>query len=407
VLVGQHVDGHDPFDEIAAAREVVGGAHRRGHPQALDVLDAWGSERRAALERLGVAEPVADAVEALFAPLPDPLALPGPLSHPAVLRDLGSREVFSANSLEGWVGCSYRWFVDHELSPQRLEPEADPLWIGGVVHEALEGLYRDPPGSDAVPRENDLGRWRSRFAELLDDAATSRTGVAPTPARRAALDRARVQVEAFLREEAECASEFRPRPELLEVSFGPFEGEDEDHEALRVGDVFLRGRIDRIDVARDGRSAIVRDYKTGKSVTPAGKFADEGTLQIQLYMRVARDQLGLDPVAGLYHPLGATRESDRRPRGLLDRDDERLAPLPAVRTDRVDRERFEEHLDDALERAAQAAREMRAGAIDRRPLNGECPKYCTFQTICRLERALGAVGKEGRGASSGADGDGG
>ena len=37
---------------------------------------------------------------------------------------------------------------------------------------------------------------------------------------------------------------------------------------------------------------------------------------------------------------------------------------------------------------------MRAGDIDRDPLNGECPKYCTFQPICRLERALGVVGQE-------------
>jgi hypothetical protein len=32
---------------------------------------------------------------------------------------------------------------------------------------------------------------------------------------------------------------------------------------------------------------------------------------------------------------------------------------------------------------------MRAGKIGRRPLNGKCPRYCTFQPICRLERALG------------------
>ena len=82
---------------------------------------------------------------------------------------------------------------------------------------------------------------------------------------------------------------------------------DETHleAALPLGDVELRGRIDRIDLAPDGRSAVVRDYKTGKSVTGASKFADKGTLQIQLYMLVAQRVLGLDPVGGVYHPLGA------------------------------------------------------------------------------------------------------
>jgi hypothetical protein len=40
---------------------------------------------------------------------------------------------------------------------------------------------------------------------------------------------------------------------------------------------------------------------------------------------------------------------------------------------------------------------MRAGRIRRDPLNGECPRYCTYQAICRLERALGDVGEESSG----------
>ena len=32
---------------------------------------------------------------------------------------------------------------------------------------------------------------------------------------------------------------------------------------------------------------------------------------------------------------------------------------------------------------------MRAGRIKRDPLNGICSEYCTYQPICRLERALG------------------
>jgi hypothetical protein len=44
---------------------------------------------------------------------------------------------------------------------------------------------------------------------------------------------------------------------------------------------------------------------------------------------------------------------------------------------------------------------MRAGLIARRPLGGKCPKYCTFQAICRLERAVGAVGEQnGNGGES-------
>ena len=62
---------------------------------------------------------------------------PGPLRVPAVLEALRERDVLSAGQLEGWLSCPYSWFVEHELRPQRLDPEGDPLWLGAVVHDAL------------------------------------------------------------------------------------------------------------------------------------------------------------------------------------------------------------------------------------------------------------------------------
>ncbi len=275
----------------------------------------WGFDRAGALARLGVPATRAAATLSLFDGVPDPNLLPGPLRAPMVVSELAARKVFSANSLEGWVECSYRWFVNHELSPQRLEPESDPLWLGGVVHSALEQLYRDPPGEDSIPRSGDLGRWKRRFAELLEAEAEARARARPNRSRRAALDRARIQVEAFLSGEAESESEFRPDPELLELGFGPLDDVEADgaptRDALELGEIALRGRIDRIDLARDRRAAIVRDYKTGKRVARAGEFIDRGTLQIQLYMLVAERILGLEPVAGLYQRWGRRRTEGR------------------------------------------------------------------------------------------------
>ncbi len=351
-------------------------------------LGGWAFDRAPVLEAAGAASHAA-AVEALFAGLPDPNDQPGPLRSPVVLADLGERRVFSAGSLEGWVTCSYKWFVEHELTPQRLEPTADPLWLGALVHSALEALYRDPPGADSIPRPDDLAAWQDRFGELLTDAVEA-SGGPLNQARRAALERVRAQANAFLATEAETDTEYRPRPDLLEVAFGSFDlsgGEGKpEHEALPLGDLALRGRIDRIDVDPAGR-AIIRDYKTGKHVSPAGKFAEEGKLQIQLYMRAAKRILGLDAVAGLYYPLGGV--SDRRPRGLLAKEHEELTALGGVNTDRLEEDDFRRALDEAERVAIDAAGKMRAGEIRRHPIGGKCPKWCEFQAICRLERALG------------------
>jgi len=352
---------------------------------------------RDALDALGVDLTVQGEVLALTAAIPDPRpsARPGPLTHPAVLEELGSRELLSAGSLEGWIECSYRWFVAHELRPQRLEPAPDPLWLGGVVHEALQRLYAEPPGDDLIPRPGDVGRWRARFGELLDEVVGTEDRTAATADRRLALARARIQVAAFLEEEAEAQTPLRPRPDLLERGFG-FDDEEDDAGALDLGDFSLRGRIDRIDVEPEGTRALLRDYKTSQEVSGRKRLAEEGKLQLPLYMLVARERLGLDPIGGVYHPLAAYKK--RRARGIVLREETEegglLAGLPlstrrGAGDDTVERDELEADLAAARERAIANGRRMRRGDIDRDPLNGACPRYCEYQPICRLERALG------------------
>jgi ATP-dependent helicase/DNAse subunit B len=201
-----------------------------------------------------------------------------------------------------------------------------------------------------------------------------------------------MQVEGFLDAEAEGTTVLRPRPDLLERGFG-FEEEDADDPGeLSLGDFALRGRIDRIDVEPGGTRALLRDYKTSKSVPGVTTIANEGKLQLQLYMLVARERLGLDPIGGLYQPLGAY--DDKRPRGIVRRsecgDDGLFRGLDiSVRGDALDEEEFEDALAEARERAVTNGGRMRHGDIRRDPLGGVCSEYCTFQPICRLERALG------------------
>ena len=345
--------------------------------------------REEAIAGLGLPQPIVNRMRDLLTRIPDPSAKPGPLQAEPVLKELAAREPLSANALEGWLSCPYRWFVDHELRPERLERESDPLWLGSVVHDALEQLYKENPGGDSIPRPDDVDAWKTRFAELLAEKA----GDPATGERRAALERARVQVEGFLDAEARSPTTLRPRSDLLEWRFGFDEGGSAP--PLRLDDLTLRGRIDRIDVAPDGRGAVIRDYKTASKVAGAGAFDDRGALQVPLYIRAVRDLLGLEPIAGIYEPLGATR--DRRPRGLAMRDDPRLEGLELVRRgkDLRDAEEFDAAVAAATDRARAAARDMHQGKIDRRPLGGRCPDYCTFQPICRLERALGLESEQG------------
>ena len=348
--------------------------------------------QRAMLDGAGIDLAVAGDTLAISAASSDPAWRPGPLSQPDVLAAIAERESLSANSLEGWIECSYRWFVSHELSPERLEPVADPLWLGSLVHASLHDLYADPPGGDSIPRPGDVELWTARFNDILDGFLREE-GAGLSADRRLSIARTRLQVEKYLSEEAERETELRPRADLLERSFG-FPDKEGDPGALDLGEFTLRGAIDRIDVAPDGRRAIVRDYKTSKRVAGRAKIEKEKKLQLPLYMLVARDLLKLEPVAGLYHPLAAY--GDRRGRGIALRDEVKDGilggePLVATRKtdDAVEAEAFEEALDRARRDAIGYGAAMRVGKIERNPLEGKCPTWCEYQPICRRERALG------------------
>ncbi len=312
---------------------------------------------------------------------------PGPLRDPDVLATLGGIDAFGASTLEGYHVCSYRWFVSHELRPRSIEPDPEPLETGGIMHEALERLYREGPAGTRRPEPGNVRRWIARGEELLAEVASGREWNLDSSAARITLRRLDAILERFLRRDAATGGPMQPDPELLEARF------DRDDEArfplADLGEFRLRGAIDRIDVA-DGR-ALIRDYKLSASVTPVAKFIELGRLQLPLYMLAAR-QFGLDPIGGLYSPLAATKEADTRPRGLLaDAHVGTLVPGEKehhVSRDYLDEEEFEQAIADGLEEATRIVRSIRGGEIDRNPRKGACPPYCEYAPICRMERTL-------------------
>jgi ATP-dependent helicase/DNAse subunit B len=313
---------------------------------------------------------------------------PGPLSNPAVLASLAEVHAYGGTTLEGFDVCSYRWFVSHELSPQPLDPPPDPLLQGGIVHRALHSLYEERPGGDPIPRPGSLTAWTTRSRELVGEIATA-SGLGSHPAERAMLARVEGLLARFLKEEAQRQmAGFEPW--LLEAGFS--ESDEIEQPALAIDGWRLHGAIDRVDRARDGR-ALVIDYKLSSRVSPRVKLEEEAKLQLQLYLIAVAELWGAEIVGGLYHPLRAT--SERRPRGLvLEGAAADLAGYGLSKTDRVDREDFEQLLADARRRAGAIVARMRTGQIDRDPGpreglrdHGICPAFCDFAPICRRDRA--------------------
>jgi ATP-dependent helicase/DNAse subunit B len=295
-----------------------------------------------------------------------------------VLDELRVRP-WSASSLELWIACPARWFVERMLRPESPEPDPEPLTRGGLAHAALrdtlEGL-RERTGSARVTTAR-LGLAH----ELLGEALARHEREFPLSVRAERVPSARRRLEADLeRYLTHAAAQDSPlEPKWLELGFG-FEDEEGCLPALDLGGgVMLRGRIDRIDVTPGGE-AVVYDYK-GARVTPGARWIEDGKIQLALYMRAAERLLGVRVVGGLYQPLGGV---DLRARGALDA--AAGVAVECVRTDLFDTTELDTLLEDAVGLAREAAAQAVTGAIEARPLTCAYTGGCSHPAICRAGR---------------------
>lgn len=358
----------------------------RALARALAALAPATAERR--LAALQLPESIREAAATATAAARERIAAasePGPLSEAAVLAVLAERKLYGASTLEEYDTCPYRWFVSHELRPRRIEPDPEAMENGGIVHQALEHLYREPPAGSR-PTAETLEAWADAARQRLREAAAGREWDLESPRARISLTRLDAVLERFLRRDAETGGPMQPDPAKLEAAFGT--ADEDPFPAAEIGDFKLHGRIDRIDVSSDGK-ALIRDYKLSAKVVAGAKLIDKGKLQLPLYMQAVK-AMGLEPIGGLYHPLGASKED--RPRGLIAKEHKgALVPGETAAhysTDFVDEERFEEIVDQATDRASEIVAAIGAGTIDRKPRDDRCPAWCEFAPICRMERGV-------------------
>jgi ATP-dependent helicase/DNAse subunit B len=297
----------------------------------------------------------------------------------AALAHVRHREIVSAGALESFADCPVKWLIERQLDPERLEPTAEPLARGSFMHDTLERVLRalgGPVTPETLPRAR--GLLDEQLARLPGDIAPG----SPPGVRAAALAMIAADLHRYLEHEARSGADWRPA--ALEQRFGFDEDQDGDSlPALELVDgeerVRVRGAIDRIDVDRSGRQAIVRDYKSGavRAEFQGTKWADERRLQVGLYMLAVRELMGLDPVAGLYQPL---RGSELRPRGAY-----RAGAVPMNNLypgDARPAEELEALMHDARSRAIALAARLRTGELA--PCPSTCSRDgCRHPGICR------------------------
>ena len=191
----------------------------------------------------------------------------------------------SASRLETFAACPLRYFYKYVLGltvtpePEKvLELQASDR--GNLMHDILEQTLKQGL-KDGWLKARDRKTAQKALGEEMEKAfwRFEREGVPGAPALWAwekdqmARDLASV-VEEVLRDEQWTPLDF-------EVSFGDEKGKND----VAIDAFRLQGRMDRVDVSKDGSRLRVVDYKSGSSIGVAKNSVKAGTkLQLPFYL---------------------------------------------------------------------------------------------------------------------------
>ena len=324
----------------------------------------WHADRRSCCERLGVEGDDAAGALAAVAGLADPDALPGPLRSPRCSRSCG-RDACSARLARG-VG---RLLVPLVRRPRAVAPAARARAASrsGTAADRARGARAPlprPARRRPIPRPGDVGRWRNALGELLDEVGPAARAEPNRRTPRGARARARVTGRALPRARGRRARPSSARPASCSSSASD---RRRDEGRSRGALDARRARAPRPDRPHRRRrrtgaapsSATTRPARRSPART---KLAERGQAPAPaLHAGRCASCSGIEPVGGLYHPLGAPTD-ERKPRGHRRRrtiDGSEALELVAHRPPR--REELEEALERAEATAVEAAAGMRAG----------------------------------------------
>jgi ATP-dependent helicase/DNAse subunit B len=217
---------------------------------------------------------------------------------------LPDKQVWSPSSLETYLSCPLRFWVNYTLQVKEQvvpQPGLQAYQLGLVLHSILEQVYlaaEDPSDPQSVLAALPL------VARRIFAAAPQEYQFEPTALW---LNQQKEWLVALEKTIVALAQDGW-QPMAHEQKFG-LDGVPPLEIDLAAGEVIrIRGLIDRVDRNATGEIRVV-DYKTGSGHLSPDDLINGTRLQLPLYAQAARDAVGLgQPVEGLYWALLAGKE---------------------------------------------------------------------------------------------------
>ena len=183
-----------------------------------------------------------------------------------------------------YLACPYRYYLRHRLKLQSMSDAAEELdagQFGALLHDVLKQF-----GESSLADCTSSIELKKGLGDLLDKQVAEKYGEHALAVVRIQVEQVRMRLAAF----AEWQAPWRGAGWRIHAT--EREVKDQDCPLLVDGQpLYLRGRIDRIDISEvDGRT-VVFDYKSGDSAqTPDASHRERGDwidLQMPLYRHLA------------------------------------------------------------------------------------------------------------------------
>lgn len=206
---------------------------------------------------------------------------------------------FSLSALETYFKCPYQYYARYHLNLGKLPQEIvdiPPDTRGNLIHRILEQLFKKHEGlyREALDYDLYLNRLLGEVAPLVHDETQKSADfkLMALPLRQQFINRATQVISEYLKQEILLMRNRKKKtyPRYFEWAFGRGE-----IPPLRLkgdkGDIFISGRIDRIDIDEESQTFMVIDYKTSATLH-SGKSIKEGeAFQIPVYLMAVESLL--------------------------------------------------------------------------------------------------------------------
>ena len=338
---------------------------------------------------------------------------------PSIREVLYKKHAYSVSEIETYSACPYKHFIAYGLRPDiEKEFDVDAMDIGNIVHKSFEDLSKLIKDMDLDEVDFD------QIDELLDDKF--REGIDEN------LDKERKDnpKNKYILKNINQAAKRNTRQIIDQLNRGDFKLEYFE-EAFDKGGFFdpvyvdeenyLRGRIDRIDMA--GNLVRVIDYKTGSKGYNLAAILNGKDLQLIIYMiAVNDDRKNLEPIGAFYISLkdeiesfgdsisddaklaasldkkfaldGILLDKDGKALTLMDRDSDgkKSSIVVGRRNYKISEEDFKNLTAYIKNMVKDLVKDIKAGKINLAPLREDKNKsactYCDYKGICKFDKTI-------------------